>query len=148
MDRGILKYIFIGAVAIGAAVAVFFIARKGNGQSVEMGPAQTVEAFCRAVAEARFDDARALCDTVEMDAYIEVCRKAYEDAERQDSTVAAIAASILGEMQVTVGDVVKEGDGRSVFYTLGYGEGLTKEKVATVRKEEGAWKVTGITDRN
>lgn len=149
MNRNILKYAFIGGVAVGAVVAVILLARGGKEKSVEMGPAQAVEAFCNALTSGRFDEARELCDTVTMDGYIDAFRQEYEAAVRKDSSVAAIAAGMLSQAEITVEDIVKEGsDRKSVFYTVSAGEGMTKEKVAAVVKEEGTWKVAEITDRN
>lgn len=149
MNRNILKYAFIGGVAIGAIVAVILLARGGKEESVETGPTQTVEAFCKALTSGRFDEARELCDTVTMDGYIDAFRQEYEAAVRKDSSVAAIAAGMLSQAEITVEDIVKEGsDRKSVFYTVSAGEGMTKEKVAAVVKEEGTWKVAEITDRN
>lgn len=150
MDKNnILKYAFVGGVAIGAVAAVILLARGGKEESVEMDPAQTVEAFCRALASGSFDEARELCDTLTMDGYIDAFRQEFEAAASKDSSVAAIAAGMLSRAEITVDDIVKEGsDRKSVFYTVSAGEGMTKGKVAAVVKEEGTWKVTEITDRN
>jgi hypothetical protein len=54
----------------------------------------------------------------------------------------------LSETVVDVTDVVKNGEERTVFYKLTASSGQNKEKIATLRKEERAWKITAITDRH
>lgn len=143
-----MKYAFIGGVAIGAIVAVILLARSGKEKSVEMGPGETVEAFYRAMSRGDFDGAMSLCDTAAMASYVDAYRKAFEEASHKDSSATAIAASILSEAKLEVSDVRKEEDRRIVFYSV-CPEGMEgKEKVATLRKEEGAWIVTDMRDRN
>ncbi len=139
------KCIFMNAVV----VAVMMAAGCGQrGESVEMGPGQTVEAFCRAMAAGEFDDARALCDTVAMKDYIGNYAEALKMQMDADSSVAAIAAGLVSGAEMAIDQVVKDGDRRLVHYTITLAEGTTKTKTAKVRKEEGAWRVEAITDRN
>ena len=44
--------------------------------------------------------------------------------------------------------MTKEGGRRIVFYTIGLSDGMKRNKVATLMKVEGAWKVEAITERN
>lgn len=141
------RCIFMNAVV--AVVAMMMAAGCGQrGESVEMGPGETVEAFCRAMAAGEFDDALALCDTVAMKDYIGNYATALKMQMEADSSVAAIAAGLVSRAEMTVDEVVKDGDRRLVHYTVTSAQGTAKAKTAKVRKEEGAWRVEAITDRN
>ena len=113
----------------------------------EMGPEGTVEAFCRAVAGGDFATAKALCDTVAMNGYLERYAEALDAQVRRDSGAVAIAAAELAKTVFTVDDIVRDGENRHVHYTICAGEGMSKKKTATVKKIEGVWKVEEITDR-
>ncbi len=111
-----------------------------------MTPEEVVEAFSRAVAAGDFDAARALCDTAGMNGYLNNYMKVMDSLQKKDSCALAIAAETLAGAEFEVIGIGKDGDGRTVEYRLGVG-GNEKTKKATVRKEEGEWKVTAITDR-
>lgn len=111
----------------------------------EMSPEAVVETFYRAVAAGDFEQACALCDSVGMQDYIEAYREAWADMQKKDSSALAIAGSILSEAEIKIEKVTKEGDGRTISYSIRT-EDNTKKKVATVTKEEGAWRVESITD--
>ena len=112
-----------------------------------MGPEETVEAFCRAVAAGKFEKAKELCDTVAMKDYIDTYAEEMETMARRDSGAVAIAAATLAAGRFTVDDMTRDGDSRQIFYTIDAGDGMSKKKTATVRKTEGVWKVEEITDR-
>lgn len=142
-----IKCIFVKAAAV---VTVMMVA-AGCGQrseSVEMGPGETVEAFCKALAGGDLEAARELCDTVTMNGYIRNFVEALDMQMQADSCVAGIAAGMLTQAEFAVDEVAKEGDRRIVHYTVKVSEDMTKKKTAKVRKEEGVWKVEAISDRN
>ena len=116
-----------------------------QGKKAELGPEETLETFYRVLCTGDFDSAAALCDSLSMDGYIDGYRRVFAEC---DSTVRVIASDILSEMAVTVTDVEKSGQSRTVFYELTATDGYSKGKVATLRKEEGAWKIEAVTDRN
>ena len=119
----------------------------GSGKAKEMGPSETVEAFCSALISGEYEEAFSFCDSLQMQPYIDNIRAAFNEAARRDSSAAAIAASILKEAQVEIGEISKEQDKRMVNYTIIINEGLKKEKIASMKKEEGEWKIEAITDR-
>ncbi len=131
-----LGYILIGAAAVLAAAC---------GSSQKKGPEDVVVELNRAVVAGDFETAYGLCDTLCMTDYLEGCRKAMELHQKQDSAVYSIAADILSGAEIEILAVEKIDDGRSVLYSIG-AEGAVKEKVATVKKEEGEWRVTSISD--
>ena len=138
-------------IMIAAVVAAMSVASScGNGKTdkaAELGPEQTLETFCRAMASGEFDKAAELCDTMAMKSYIEAYVQAWVMQAKADSSATAIAGAMLSEADITVEDVVREGDKRHILYIMDAGNGLRKEKKATVKKEEGVWKVEQITDR-
>ena len=119
----------------------------GSRKAKEMGPAETVEAFCSALISGEYDEAFSFCDSLQMQSYIDNIRAAFNEAARRDSSAAAIAASILKEAQVEIDEISKEQDKRMVNYTIIINEDLKKEKIASMKKEEGEWKIEAITDR-
>ena len=129
------------------ALIVLLCGCKGGEKSVEMGPAETVEAFCKAVAAQQWDKAQELCDTVGMKEYIDTYKTAFDKFTKEDEGAAKVAGSILGEAKVTITDVRKENDVRIVTYTL-EADGLSKTNKATLKKEEGEWRVEKITEAN
>lgn len=129
-----------------AAVTLFTVGCK-NSTSVEMGPTETVEAFNRAITAGDFTQAKLLCDTVSMKDYLDSYHEAWDVLQAEDSSALSIAASILEKAVIEVEEVKKEGDKRIVLYTL-EADGHSKTRKATVKKEEGAWRVERITDAN
>ena len=103
-------------------------------KSSEMGPVETVEA-------------ESLCDITTMKDYISTCQDAFEKMREQDNAVMAIAVGIIAGSEITVNDSRKVEDKRVVTYTLTTGE-YSKTLKATLRKEEGEWRVEKIEDVN
>ena len=118
---------------------------RGGQKSVEMGPVETVEAFCKAVSMGQWDDAEALCDSLSMKEYIESQKQIRAQFEKEDEDAMKVVRSIMENTTVTVDDMHKADDKRVVTYTLET-NGLSKTKKATLRKEEGAWRVEAITE--
>ena len=111
-----------------------------------MGPEEVAVAFCKSVAGGEFEKAMELCDTAAMKGYIDAKAEAWSRISEQDSSAFAIAAKMLSGAEVIIDDVIKEGDERHVFCTIGF-EGNTKGKVLIMKKEEGEWRVKTIADR-
>ncbi len=132
-------------ILIAAAVIICSCNQAGK-QEKALGPEETVEAFCKAVACGDFSTARELCDTVSMAPYIEACQEKWDNMARMDSALVDIAAALLSSAQIEINETVKDGECRKVFYTIDATMGMKKEKVATVKKEEGAWRVGMISD--
>ena len=123
--------------------------RRGEDKSDAkgLGPEETIGIFCQAIASGDFERARALCDTMTMKSYIETYSEAWNMLQKQDSCSLGIASGILSEMKIEIEDAKKEGNKRSIFFTIDAGNGMVKKKTATVRKIEGEWKVQEIKDR-
>lgn len=110
-----------------------------------MGPEAVVEAFTRHIAAGEFEQALGLCDTTSMQDYIERCISVWESLQKKDSSVLAIASSLLGEAEFKVEKTEKTDEGRDVYYSI-EAEGHLKNKVASLGKEEGEWRVERIAD--
>lgn len=138
------KLIFrISAVVLGLSCLIGCRDEK----SVEMGPVETVEVFCKAVAAGEWSKAETLCDTLSMGEYIEAYKEAWKQFKKEDAQAMEIAKSILSNTTVTVKDSHKAEDKRIVTFTL-EADGQSKTKKATVAKVEGAWRVERITETN
>lgn len=121
---------------------------SGGGSQKADGPEAVVAAFNRAMASGDWNEASGLCDTAAMKGYISAYQEAWDYLQKQDSSVMMIASQMLSAASVEVKKVEKEEGARAVYYTIET-EGLRKERKAMVSKdEEGAWKVTAITDAN
>ena len=129
-----------------AAAAIFCSCNQAGKQEKALGPEDTVVEFCKAMACGDFTAARELCDTVSMAPYIEACQERWDNMARMDSALVDIAAALLSSAQIDINETVRDGDCRKVFYTIDATMGMKKEKVATVKKEEGAWRVGMISD--
>ena len=110
-----------------------------------LGPGETLETFYTNLFAGDFDEAESLCDTLGMQEYIGVLRGAWEQT---DSSVMTIVPAILSETTVSITDIVKNGQERTVFHKLTATDCSDTEKIATLRKEEGGWKIKSITDRH
>lgn len=112
-----------------------------------MGPEAAVETFCRAVAAGDFETAGGLCDTVSMKEYLDEWRKVWNDLQKEDSSALAIASSMLSGAEIEVIRTERNGEKRTVLYRI-EAEGNSKTRTATVKNEEGEWKVEEISDAN
>ena len=110
-----------------------------------MGPEAAVETFCRAVAAGDFETADELCDTVSMKGYLDEWRKVWNDLQKEDSSALAIASSMLSGAEIEVIRTERNGEKRTVLYRI-EAEGNSKTRTATVKNEEGEWKVEEISD--
>jgi hypothetical protein len=66
--------------------------------------------------------------------------------EKQDCSASGIASQILSEIEFVIDDIVKEGEERHLFCSIGF-DGNKKGKLIILKKEEGEWKVKETADR-
>ena len=126
------------AIILGIAAAV---ACSQNNEAA-LGPEGTLEAFHKALYSGDFEQAGALCDTLGMKGYIDSFRTVWESSE---ASVTDIVSDIMSETQMKITDTKKSEEGRTIFYELTLG-GKSKTKTASMKKEEGEWKIARITD--
>lgn len=146
MIKGILNRMAVAAIS--AVLTIMAVScREGQEKSVEMGPTETVEAFYSSLTAGDFHAVKEVCDTAAMKEYIKTYSEAWDMLRKKDSTVAEIAAGILKDADIKILETAKEGNKRIIKFDINSGTG-NKEKKAVVRKDEGAWKIEGISDRN
>lgn len=133
----IFSFIIIAMLLLGGCA--------GGEKKAVMSPEETVEAFCRAVAGGDMEKACGLCDTESMKTYLESWNTTWEQLEKKDSSALRIAAGILSDAEFSIDRSEKEGDKRTVTYTIKT-EGQSKSRKATLKREEGEWRVEGLTD--
>ena len=145
----IIMRIRAGVIAgmLAAIGVVGLMGCKGGEKSVEMGPVETVEAFCKAVSSGQWDVAEELCDSLSMKEYLDNQKQTWARLEKEDERVMKVARSILESTVLTVEDMSKDDDKRVVIYKI-EADGLSKTKKATLKKEEGEWRVVSITEAN
>ena len=134
--------IVTAAVYIGASI--LFTGCNGGG-SEAMSPEATVEAFTRHIASGEIAKARCLCDTTSMKEYIDGWMQTWERLEKKDSNALTIAASILAGADFKVERSEKTDRGRDVYYSIETA-GKSRSRKATLRKEEGEWRVETVKD--
>ena len=135
----ILRYIS----AVGLAFCL--LTSCNGGKDAIMGPEDTVEAFCRAVAAGDMEAARSLCDGESMKEYLDGWVKIRGELALKDSSALNIAAGILSEADFLAVRSERRGNERFITYTL-EADGKTKTRQAIVINEEGEWRVKNITD--
>lgn len=128
-------------IAIILGIAATVAACSQNNETV-LGPEDALEAFHKALYSGEFEQAKALCDTLGMKGYIDSFRTVWE---RNDAAVTEIVSDIMSETQMKITDTKKSEEGRTIFYELTF-DGKSKTKAASMKKEEGEWKIARITD--
>jgi hypothetical protein len=126
-------------------ISAVVLAGCAENKNAELEPEETLDKFYERLCAGEINEAMSLCDTLAMKDYINSINQTWETT---GEAVRAILPAILSETVVDVTDVVKNGEERTVFYKLTASSGQNKEKIATLRKEERAWKITAITDRH
>lgn len=141
-----LIYIICGIIAAGIATAITIDSINENG-SKPMSPEEVAETFCIAIATGDFTQARSLCDMSSMSEYIRICARNWDFLANNDSTVVSIAKEMMGGICFRIDNNIKDGNTRRIDYTISIGEGLKKSKTMSLKKEEGEWRVTMVTNR-
>lgn len=132
-------------ILVGMAVCLM-VGGCFSGKEKKDGPEVVVENFYRAMAAGEWDQACCLCDTVAMKNYLESYQQAWESFSQEDSAVMEIASSMLADAAVEVTGIEKADDGRLVQFTVQTGDIKVERKALVKKDEEGAWKVTEITE--
>jgi hypothetical protein len=143
------KYALIAAAAIGTlslgALLLFSGKSESNTITQEDAPQNTLVEFTQAMKAGDFDKALSLCDTTEMQEYLEDYQQKWQTLSLKDSAAFASTLKILEQTTMTVNKVEKNDEGVCLIdYTLEM-KGQTKSGHACLAKEEGEWKVVKIT---
>ena len=129
---------------IAVAISLFVMGCQQSGET-RLNPDATLEAFYKSLCAGEFEQAENLCVVPDMGEYINGYRSAWE---KNEGTIRTIASAILAEVSIEITDTGQSGQNRTIFYKMTTTGGQSKEKIATLRKEEGVWKITAITDRH
>jgi maltose-binding protein MalE len=143
------KFVYVAVVAILAAGAYFLF--SGNGDSSEMkknlDPEGVVEEFTAAMKEGNFEKAGKLCAADSMSVYLDSFKQMWNALSNKGGEAFDETVAILAGTEVHFAGM-QEMDGVClVDYTLEM-NGIQKKHQATLRMEEGEWKVVKITDKN
>ena len=82
-----------------------------------------------------------------MQGYMDAYMQRWEELSQKDSAAFASTADLLKEVQISFCNM-EEADGICTIEYMIELEGNKRVHLATLRKEEGEWKVVEITDRN
>lgn len=126
-------------------LAAASLAGCSGGKKADLGPKETLQMFYEHICSGEFSEAQTLCDNTSMSEYIETFSSAWA---KTDPAISAIASDILSDLTIKITEEQKNGQTRTIFYELTVSDSQNKEKIATLRKEEGAWKIEAITDRH
>lgn len=144
------KKAFIAGVILGvvaAIVAIFVMKDGGSSEKKTAGPEDVIIGFTSALKEGDFEKAYSLCDTSSMHAHLDAYVQLWETKSAKDSAAFAATLKILSETAVEI-DGVEEKDGACfVDYTLEL-DGDIRKCQASLKKEEGEWKIAAITSAN
>ena len=124
-----------------------FVAAACSGKKDGLQPEDVVAGFHQALTSLEFDKAAEYCCEAEAKEYVNAFEKAYETARTRDEGATQIAIGMLHYAAVTVDDIERNKETRTVFYTIGDGCGNTKNKIAVLKDVEGEWKIAEIKDR-
>jgi hypothetical protein len=144
------KKIIIGAgvLAIAAVVAVMFLPgeEKVDG-TVKAGPEAVVIEFTEAMKAGDFEKAQKFCDLGTMKEYLDAYMQKWETKSLKDSASFASTVRILEQTVIEIDEVDMQDGVCFIDYTLRMDKNTRKCR-ASLKKEEGEWRVTEITDRN
>lgn len=137
--------VVIAVVAICAAAVFFLIPSSSESDKAVMPPsANTLNEFYNAITSGRFEDAEKLCVETVMSDYINGIQKKWS---REDTTITSMTADILSGVKVTVTNTEGNEQTSTIYYSLGLEGKDAQEKIATLKNEEGEWKIESITDK-
>lgn len=143
------RYLVLAGIAAAIIVVILIFPKgKNKGDKKAAGPETVVENFNKAIINGDWQEAYSLCDTAEIGGYIEKHIMTREALAISDSTSLTLAERILSGTEISILNT-EETDGMCVVtYALTLDENNKKVQKATVKKENGAWKVVRITDRS
>jgi hypothetical protein len=143
-----VKYIIAAGLAVAAAaIAAAFLSGEGASQKGEKpGPEGVVSGFVSAMKSGDFEAALALCDSASMHEHMHAYMQKWQEACQKDSASFCLMTEMLAGTTIEFEGMTEEDGMCHVGYKLAMDD---NEKVcrATLRKEEGEWKIVEITDK-
>ena len=143
------KYVYLAAIAIlGVGACLLF----GNGETSsreekKLGPEAVVGEFFSAMKAGEFKTAEKFCNADSMTVYMNAYQQKWKKLSENNKGTFEETAKILSETQIDFNGM-QELDGVCIVdYTLEM-NGIQKMHQATLRMEEGEWKMVRITDKH
>lgn len=144
------KYVIIMGLALLACGVGVLLTHSNEGNADELSAEETkaesvLERFIYALRDGDFETASSMCDTTSLQDYLDAYKQGWEKQSMKDSADFAAIRSIIANTTMST-DKMEELDGVCIIdYTLSMDD-QTKRCQATVKKEEGEWKVAAITN--
>ena len=142
------KYTIAAGLVIAVAVtaAVLFSGDGVSQKAEKPGPEGVVSGFVSAMKSGDFEAAFALCDSASMHEHMYAYMQKWQEMSQKDSAAYCSMTEMLAGTQIAF-DGMSEEDGMChVDYRLTMEES-EKDCRATLRKEEGEWKIVEITNK-
>lgn len=142
------KYVYLAAIAIlGVGALLLF----GNGESVsqenkKLGPEGIVAEFFSAMKAGEFKTAEKFCNADSMTVYMNAYKQKWEKLSQNKASFEE-TVRILSETKLDFTGMEELDGVCTVDYTLEM-DGVQKMHQATLRMEEGEWKMVKITDKH
>ena len=133
-------------VAALLAVAAVFVFSSRSQDIEKLGPEGVVTEFVSAMKTGEFDKAYSLCDSASMHNHLEAYAQMWQEQSQKDSASFIAMTEILAGTEIHFKDVT-QGDGTCVVEYALEMEDSRKNCTATLRLEEGEWKLVEITDK-
>ena len=147
-DRNKKKYaLLIAAIVIISAIIAMCCGGEDSQSTKKSSPEGVLVEFTSALKTGDFDKAYSLSDTVSMKCYMNAYTQKWKELSKKDSATFTSIVNLLKETQIHFNDTHNEDGVCIIRYALEL-DGSKKEHQATLRKEEGEWKVVEITDKN
>jgi hypothetical protein len=140
------RFLVLTGAALLAVSAIFvFSCRSQEGE--RLGPEGVVTEFVSAMKTGDFDKAYRLCDSASMHGRLDPYIQMWKKMSQKDSASFSAMTEILAGTEVHFKGMT-EGDGTCVVEYAVKMEDSGKNCSATLRMEEGEWKLVEITDRH
>jgi hypothetical protein len=133
-------------VAVSVIAAVFLSGEGASHKAEKPGPEGVVSSFVSAMKSGDFEEALALCDSASMHEHMHAYMQKWQEMSLKDSSTFCSLTEVLADIQISFDGMTEEHGMCHVDYRLAM-EDSEKECRATLRKEEGEWKIVEITSK-
>lgn len=139
------RLIILTGAALLAASAIFVLSSRSE-EEERLGPEGVVTEFVSAMKTGDFAKAYSLCDSSSMHGHLEAYAQIWKEQSQKDSASFSAITEILAGTEIHLNGMT-EADGTCVVEYALEMESNRKENKATLRLEEGEWKIIEITSK-
>lgn len=143
------KYILIISAVIVMIGAIALL--SGNGEDSQAarrsGPEGVLTEFTAAMKGGDFEKAAKLCSPNTMEDYLDTYIQKWNTLSQKDSAAFSSITHLIREVEIHFNGIQEEDGVCMIDYALEMGDNR-KEHKATLRKEEGEWKIAEITNKH